>query len=140
MPRRDAYHDAVRVALERDGWTITDDPLTVPTPGLDFHIDLGAIREIIGAQKDGRQIAVEIKSLKVNSVFYDFHQALGQFLIYRLALRLAEKKHFLYLAIPENEFQRLEKIEIYPLSWEEFQVSLLIFDEKNKIIKSWINQ
>jgi hypothetical protein len=53
MPRKDIYHDAVRVALENEGWTITDDPLTVPTPGLDFHIDLGAVREIIGAEKDG---------------------------------------------------------------------------------------
>ncbi len=66
MPRRDDFHFAVRTALEKDGWTITDDPLTVPTPGLDFHIDLGAVRDIIGAEKDGERIAVEIKSLKGN--------------------------------------------------------------------------
>ena len=29
MPRKDKYHQAVRTALEKDGWKITDDPLTV---------------------------------------------------------------------------------------------------------------
>ena len=61
MPTRDVYHLAVRTALEKDGWTITDDPLTVPTPGVDFHIDLGAARDLIGATKGGEEIAVEIK-------------------------------------------------------------------------------
>jgi XisH protein len=102
MPRRDYYHQSVRTALEKDEWTITDDPLTVPTPGLDFHIDLGAVRDLIGAQKDGDQIAVEIKSLKGNSVFYDYHQAFGQFMMYGLALRMTGKKHLLYLAVPER--------------------------------------
>lgn len=27
MPARDIFHQAVRTALETDGWTITDDPL-----------------------------------------------------------------------------------------------------------------
>lgn len=36
MPKRDSFHEAVRTALEKEGWTITDDPLTVPTPGVDY--------------------------------------------------------------------------------------------------------
>lgn len=139
MPRKDIYHDAVRVALENEGWTITDDPLTVPTPGLDFHIDLGAVREIIGAEKDGTQVAIEIKSLKGNSVFYDFHQALGQFMIYRLALKMTEQNHVLYLGVPESQYLRLERVEIYRLAWLEFEIGLLIFNEKDKTIVKWIN-
>ena len=27
MPAKDAYHDAVKRALIKEGWTITDDPL-----------------------------------------------------------------------------------------------------------------
>lgn len=138
MPKRDKYHLAVREALEKDGWTITDDPLTVPTPGLEFHIDLGAVRDMIGAQKDGEQIAVEIKSLKNNSFFYDFHQALGQFMMYRLALKMAGKKHFLFLAIPNVIFVRLKRVEIYREAWKEYQVSLLTFNENKKKIIRWI--
>ena len=29
MPRKDTYHEAVRIALQKDGWIITDDPLEV---------------------------------------------------------------------------------------------------------------
>ncbi len=29
MPARDFYHDAVKNALTKDGWTITHDPLTL---------------------------------------------------------------------------------------------------------------
>lgn len=29
MPARDAFHDAVRHALEKDGWTITHDPFPI---------------------------------------------------------------------------------------------------------------
>jgi hypothetical protein len=29
MPARDRYHDQVKNALTKDGWTITDDPLHV---------------------------------------------------------------------------------------------------------------
>lgn len=27
MPRKDKYHDHVKIALEKDGWEITYDPL-----------------------------------------------------------------------------------------------------------------
>jgi hypothetical protein len=27
---KDKYHDLVRLALENDGWTITNDPLRIP--------------------------------------------------------------------------------------------------------------
>jgi len=140
MPTRDIFHEAVRTALEKEGWTITDDPLTVPTPGVDYHIDLGAAKDLIGAKKGLEEIAVEIKSLKGNSVFYDYHQALGQFLMYRLALKMTGKKHFLYLAIPESQYLRLSKLEVYKLSWNEFKVNLLVFNENTKAVIEWINK
>src|SRR5437588_7300958 len=61
MSRLDVYHDAVRHALEKDGWTITHDPLTLSVGGRDIYIDLGAEMPI-AAEKEGRRIAVEVKS------------------------------------------------------------------------------
>src|SRR5258708_33705788 len=61
MSRLDLYHDAVRHALEKDGWTITHDPLTLSVGGRDIYVDLGAEKPI-AAEKEGRRIAVEIKS------------------------------------------------------------------------------
>ena len=32
---RDLFHNIVRAALEKDGWTMTDDPLTIRCGGVD---------------------------------------------------------------------------------------------------------
>ena len=42
MAAKDIFHDAVKHALEKDGWTITDDPLFLRFGGLEMYIDLGA--------------------------------------------------------------------------------------------------
>lgn len=138
MARRDYYHSSVRVALEKENWTITDDPLSISTHGADLQIDLGAERDIIAAEKGNEKIAVEIKSLKIHTYSYDFYQALGQFLIYRLALSKAEINRELYLAIPQIPFETLEKIELFRESWKTYSVKFLIFDDQTKTITRWI--
>ena len=39
---RDLFHDAVRHALEKDGWTITADPLKLEFGTVKALVDLGA--------------------------------------------------------------------------------------------------
>ena len=99
MSARDTVHNAARSALEKDGWTITHDPLTIKVDDLDFYIDLGAER-LLAAQKAGQKIAVEIKSFLGTSEVTEFHLALGQTLNYRSALRKTQPERLLYLAIP----------------------------------------
>jgi hypothetical protein len=60
MPARDRYHDQVKNALIKDGWTTTDDPLHVRRGKMDMYVDLGAEQEIYAAEKDQRKIAVEV--------------------------------------------------------------------------------
>jgi XisH protein len=40
MPRKDIYHESVRIALEKDGWTVTDDPLQIAVDETTIFIDL----------------------------------------------------------------------------------------------------
>lgn len=61
MPAKDKFHETVKTALVKDGWTITDDPLFIKFGGVEMYVDIGA-EKLIGAEKDGRKIAVEIKS------------------------------------------------------------------------------
>ena len=58
---RDLFHTNVKVALQKDGWTITHDPLVLELSSGRLEIDLGA-EQLIAAQKDNIQIAVEVKS------------------------------------------------------------------------------
>ncbi|MCU0570892.1 MAG: XisH family protein, partial [Oculatellaceae cyanobacterium Prado106] len=74
---KDVYHDTVRVALEKDGWTITDDPLTLPIGERSVYVDLGA-EKLLTAEKEGQKIAVEIKSFLSRSPVKDLEVALGQ--------------------------------------------------------------
>jgi hypothetical protein len=54
MSRRDKFHDAVRHALEKEGWTITHDPLPLKIGTLKLEVDLGA-EKLIGAEKDNQK-------------------------------------------------------------------------------------
>lgn len=42
MPVRDIYHNQVKNALIKDGWTITHDPLRLKWGSKDMYVDLGA--------------------------------------------------------------------------------------------------
>jgi hypothetical protein len=39
MPERDIFHDAVKNALVKEGWTITDDPLFLEFGVVDMYVD-----------------------------------------------------------------------------------------------------
>lgn len=59
---KDLFHEAVKEALQKDGWTITDDPLMLPFGNRRLYVDLAADK-LIAAQKQQHRIAVEVKSL-----------------------------------------------------------------------------
>ncbi len=47
MPAKDLYHDTVKTALIKDGWTITNDPLTLNIEDRNLFIDFGAEKLLI---------------------------------------------------------------------------------------------
>jgi len=85
MPVRYTFHNAVRHALEKDGWRITHDPLHIDLIDIEVYIDLGA-EQLLGAERNNEKIAVEIKSFLASSTISEFHLALGQFINYRFVL------------------------------------------------------
>lgn len=125
MPALDAYHYAVRNALVKEGWTITADPLTVSVGRDRVFIDLAAER-VLAAEKGTRKIAVEIKTFAGASKIADLEGALGQYVLYRMALRRVEPDRELYLAVPQsivvNQFQSREL-------WRAF-----LTDESGKVV------
>jgi predicted RecB family endonuclease len=61
MSAKDIFHEVVKRALQKDGWQITHDPLSISVGGVNMSIDLGAER-LIAAEREGEKIAVEVKS------------------------------------------------------------------------------
>jgi len=101
VPRRDAYHQAVKQSLIRDGWTITHDPLVVRYKGLRVYIDLAAEK----VSPDSK-IAIEVKVFGGNSTVDDFEKAVGQYSLYRDILRRKKIKRELFLAIGRKAYNK----------------------------------
>lgn len=136
MPRRDFFHDAVKNALIKDGWVITADPLRIEFGGMDFYIDLGA-EKLIGAEKKGRKIAVEIKGFVSHSAVYEFHTALGQFMNYRLLLSQVEPEREMFLAVPDDVFDSFFEMPFGSLAIDEHQLKVLVCNEEKEAIVKW---
>ncbi|MEM6321586.1 MAG: element excision factor XisH family protein, partial [Bacteroidota bacterium] len=103
---RDLIHQAIKSALEKDGWVITDDPLTVINEQTKFFIDIGA-RKFITATKGQKEIAIEIKTFGYTSILEPFYSALGKYLVYRTALEDSLNNRTLFLGISRTTFFRI---------------------------------
>jgi XisH protein len=138
MPAKDLFHEAVKNGLIKDGWTITDDPLTFRIDGINISIDLGAER-VIGAEKDGKKIPVEVKSFISPSPLTDFHTALGQFLTYRLFLEEEEPDRQIYLAVPEDTYNFFFQKDIIQKAIKINELKIIVYDSLSEEIDLWIN-
>ena len=136
MPARDFYHETVRKALEADGWVITHDPYFLRLGKRKGYIDLGA--EMIGAEKGSEQIAVEIKGFMGLSDVDEFEDALGQFLVYKLALRKKEPDRILYLSLPDAFYDTFFDDSFFLEVLETYNVKILTFNENKSCLVKWI--
>ncbi|MDY6937161.1 MAG: XisH family protein [Cyanobacteriota bacterium] len=135
---KDLFHDTVKTALQKDGWCITHDPYRLRYGIADIYIDLAA-EEAIAAEKNGRKIAVEVKSFASGSTISEFHTALGQFLNYRIALEVSEEPdRILYLAIPTDTYRMFLRFEPAKTVIERYEVRLIIYDSNREVINQWI--
>lgn len=138
MSARDIFHNAVKIALEKDGWIITHDPLALEFGLGSLYVDLGAER-IIAAERSNEKIAVEIKSFLSGSAVSEFHTALGQYLNYRLLMQDQYREYKLYLAVPSSAYESFFQLPFVQSTIQQYQLKLAIYiPEKQEIIK-WQN-
>lgn len=138
MPARDIFHEAVKNALIKDGWAITDDPLTLAWKKKTYFVDLAAER-LLAAERWGRRIAVEVKSFVNPSEAHDLHNALGQYQVYHSILNRTHPETSLYLAIPGEVYESLFLDEIGSLLLEDYDLRIIVFDERQEVILKWIS-
>ncbi len=137
MPAKDRYHDTVKTALIKDGWTITHDPLTLRLSTKKLYIDLGAER-LIAAERDTRKIAVEVKSFTRASDMKDLEEALGQFVLYTTLLSRYEPERQLYLAVPEAVRKSVFEEEVGQTLLAENLIRLISFDPEQEVLIQWM--
>ncbi|MEA5534594.1 XisH family protein [Crocosphaera sp. XPORK-15E] len=138
MPAKDIFHDAVTKGLEKEGWIITDDPLRIEVGDVEMYIDLGA-EQVLAAEKAGEKIAVEIKSFIGTSNISQFHQAIGQFFNYRVALEEQQPERVLYLAVPSGIYYSFFQLQFIKTVVERSQLKIIIYDPIKEVIVQWKN-
>ena len=137
MPAKDIYHNCVRHALIKDGWTITHDPLRLSFGNKDMYVDLGA-EHLLAAEKRHQKIAVEIKSFRGDSEMDDLEKAIGQYIVYRTVLAEREPNRILYLAVSKYILIEIFEEPLGKLLLEKNSVRLIGFDPKEETINKWI--
>jgi hypothetical protein len=138
MPAKDIYHNEVKNALLKDGWTITADPYFIKYEDAELYADLAAEKPI-AAQRQGQKIVVEIKSFVGRSLMYDFHGALGQYMVYRNLIQLTEPEYKLYLAIDDLVYKNFFQRKSIQLITKENNLLLIVVEMEKEEILQWIN-
>jgi len=95
LPAKDRYHEAVKRALIKSGWTIDDDQVRLKVGTRNLWIDLQA-------SKSGQLvILVEVKGFENSpSSVEEMSDAVGQYTVYSFALAAKRIPSKLYLAVP----------------------------------------
>lgn len=137
MSARDIFHNLVKVALQKDGWIVTHDPYALSADSFDLAIDLGA-EKVIAAERNATKIAVEIKSFTAPSKITEFYSAMGQFIAYRTALCKQEPDRTLYLAVPDNLYDKFFATPFLQELIQQNHIYLITYDFNQEILTQWI--
>lgn len=136
---KDIYHDTVKTALIKDGWTITDDPLTLAVGERNVYVDLGS-EKLFAAEKEQQRIAIEVKSFIRPSPVQDLETALGQYVLYRGLLEESDvhRDRRLYLAVRDRIYFEFFQEKIARVAIHSTQLKLLVFNIEAEEILQWI--
>ena len=82
---------------------------------------------------------VEIKSFAGKSQMYEFHNALGQYMVYRKLIQLTEPEYKLYLAIDDVVYDKFFQRKSVQAVSQENHLLLIVVNTKKEEIQLWIN-
>ena len=134
---RDIFHENVKQALIEEGWNVTNDPLTFKIGKVQVQIDLGAER-LIAAEKGEERIAIEIKTFGNVSFITALYEAIGKYIVYRNVISLSQSDRTLFLAIPENIYNRFFDEKVIRKTIEDEKIKLVIYNQLTQTITQWV--
>lgn len=95
-------------------------------------------KKLFAAEKQGRKIAVEIKSFLDSSPVRELEKALGQYELYSLIMEDEEPGRILYLAVSNMIFEGFFSEEIAQRVLRKKNLRLIIFEPDAQEIIQWI--
>jgi len=92
----------------------------------------------IAAEREGRRIAVEVKSFLGASEMDDLENALGQYGVYRVILEKRDPDRVLYLAVPDELREMLLDEPDFRDILRAFDARLIFFEPHQEKTVKWI--
>lgn len=136
MPRKDFYHDVVKRAVVKDGWTITHDPIYLPFLDTFLQVDIGAERFEI--KRGTVKIAVEVKNFREPGAYAnELHKAVGQVQMYMEILSKIEPDRDTYLAVTEEAFASVFSKSLLQGFIKRLGIKLVVFNPTSETIIKW---
>lgn len=136
MPAIDSCEPQVIRALAKAGWQVVNSPVTIrlgDKGGFAFA-DL-----LLQHETDQRQaIIVEVKCFPTTrSPLDEMYHAIGQYLVYRSALRLSGLNLPLYLSLPHHVLDMLDERPAVLNALQDATIETVVVDLSREVIVSW---
>lgn len=82
---------------------------------------------------------LKLRALLGDRALYDFHGALGQYMVYRNLIQLTEPEYKLYLAIDDFVYKNFFQRKSIQVITNENKLLLIVVEMKKEEILQWIN-
>ena len=82
---------------------------------------------------------LKLRALLGDRALYDFHGALGQYIVYRNLIQLTAPEYRLYLVIDDIVYQDFFRRKSIQVITNENQVLLMVVEMAKEEIMQWIN-
>jgi glucose-6-phosphate 1-dehydrogenase len=134
MPAKDKYHQTVKNALVKAGWSIKNEQIALKIPGRVFSVDLEALQ-----QQTAIAVLVEIKVFEnMPSPMRYLEAAIGQYMIYQAVIDWLGLNKVLYMAVPIAAYETIFREAIGQIAIKKLHLRLMVFNPETEEIERWI--
>jgi hypothetical protein len=124
--------------FKHDGWEVYEKPFIFRLPPKrTLKADVSFIR--VAEDRPEIIIVVEIKCFADQEEdLTEFYRAIGQYEVYRSSLKITNQRLPLYLAIPDEAYERIKQHPEMMLTLRNNQVRCVIINLEREVIVEWI--
>ncbi|GIK67411.1 MAG: hypothetical protein BroJett018_52050 [Chloroflexota bacterium] len=136
MTAIDACEPQIIRALEKDGWQIFKKPHRIRLRRRSIYADFSA--RLVNEDGEFYIIVLEVKCLSnPKTDLEEIYAALGQYQIYRASMDSIGETYPLFLAMPNEAYQRLALEPSIMLALDKGDVKLVIVDMVEEVVVLW---
>lgn len=134
MAALDRCHAEVVRALENDRWHVSPRPFTLYTSRSNLFADISATR----TDSTGTIIVAEVKCFgDPQQIMPDLYTSIGQYIVYKNALRQMKLDLPLFLALPTEAYYGVV-IDIAGEIFVDLKINVIAIDLENERIDQWV--